>query len=164
MTNTNVSAINVTTAGVVTFPINTTHVFGNTTTAAACIVALKSPTANAAYHSYYNDTVRCGYLGTGAAGALMPSSARDMCLVARTALRFSSDDGTTDHGSCAAGNWTLGAANTNTLRLNNVTVVEDAAQSTVTLLKTPTGFTAEAQAGWLKINVNGTPVCIPYWS
>jgi hypothetical protein len=111
-------------------------------------------------HFRHNDSLETSYIGcNGSSSANITGAVTNaLSIVGYAGLQFSADNGTTLHGKCISGAWTLGAASTTpTHQLNtaNASTV-GAAGGASALPATPTGY--------ITININGTDRKIPYYA
>jgi len=110
-------------AGAWTFPTNTVHLFGNTTTVTDCQVQIKTEGTKNAYLSFFSGTSQ-SYIGVGPAGGLVTSSTAGDLQIANTdtakGISFGVGTGVALCGRISnAGAWTLGPANTNNSNIIN---------------------------------------------
>jgi hypothetical protein len=108
-------------AGAWTFPTNTTHLFGNTTTIENCQVQIKAEVTKNAYLSFFSGTSQ-SYIGVGPAGVLVTdSTAGDLQIAnsnAAKGISFGVGSGAALCGRLSnTGVWTLGPASSTATNL-----------------------------------------------
>jgi hypothetical protein len=137
-------------AGAWTFPINTTHTFGNNTGASQLSIVLRGASGYVCEHVYYQNNVLKGEIGiTPGGGAIVSGDAAgDLCIatVAGQKLQFGIG-GTGNVANCSAGAWTLGPTAANVTHKTNGAMSsiyrEYTGGSTRTLSTSPTNYITE---------------------